>query len=83
MRSRIAAETKQEIEEKTKRYQEEKQQLNDKCKELSNQIETLTGQLEQSKKIQLQQESELKDSKQNKELLSKVGKREKDILIFL
>jgi serine/threonine-protein kinase MRCK len=69
-KTRITEELKQEMKELTKKHYTEKQQLTEKSKELSEQLEILTSQLEETKSLHKKQEDELKETKQSKELLS-------------
>lgn len=62
----------QGIKDKTDKREKEKLHLSDKNRVLISQIESLTNELEESKKVQLQQEDELREVKNNKELLSQV-----------
>lgn len=73
VRNRTMAEMNQGMKDKTDKFEKEKLQLSDKNRELASQVETLTGQLEEMKKVQQQQEDELKEVKNNKELLSQVS----------
>ena len=60
------------IKEKIQKFDKEKQQLAEKNKQLLEQVDQLTGQLEEATKRQKQQEEELKDMRQSKDLLTQV-----------
>lgn len=66
-------EMNQGLKEKSEKFEKEKQLLQEKNKELSDQNEALIAQLEESKATQQRQEEELKEGKHNKELLSQVS----------
>ena len=73
VRNRTISELNEGMKEKVDKYEKEKIQLSEEKRELSAQVESLTTKLEESKKIQQQQEEELKDVKNHKELLSQVS----------
>ncbi|XP_011409067.1 PREDICTED: serine/threonine-protein kinase MRCK alpha-like, partial [Amphimedon queenslandica] len=70
VRNRTISELNEGMKEKVDKYEKDKIQLSEEKRELSLQVESLTTKLEESKKIQQQQEEDLKDVKNQKELLS-------------
>uniref|UniRef100_A0A1X7VNS0 non-specific serine/threonine protein kinase n=1 Tax=Amphimedon queenslandica TaxID=400682 RepID=A0A1X7VNS0_AMPQE len=70
VRNRTISELNEGMKEKVDKYEKDKIQLSEEKRELSLQVESLTTKLEESKKIQQQQEEDLKDIKNQKELLS-------------
>ena len=62
----------QGMKEKADKFEKEKVLLSEEKRELVSQVEALNAQLEESKKIQQQQEEGLKEMKNHKELLSQV-----------
>ena len=62
----------QGMKEKADKFEKEKVQLSEEKRELISHVEALNAQLEESKKIQQQQEEGLKEMKNHKELLSQV-----------
>ena len=73
VRNRTISELNEGMKEKVDKYEKDKIQLSEEKRELSLQVESLTTKLEESKKIQQQQEEDLKDIKNQKELLSQVS----------
>ena len=71
-RNRTVQEMNDGIKEKIQKFDKEKQQLAEKNKQLLEQVDQLTGQLEEATKRQKQQQEELKDMRQSKDLLTQV-----------
>lgn len=61
------------MKEKSEKFDRERQQLQEKNKELMRSVDQLTNQLEETAGNTRRQEQELQDLRQNKELLSQVG----------
>ena len=67
------AEMTESMKEKTEKFDRERQQMQEKNKELMRSVDQLTSQLEETAGNTRRQEQELQDLRQNKELLSQVG----------
>ena len=65
-------EMNQNLEDKRFKFDRERQQLQEKNKEMMRQVEQLNSQLEETTGMSRKQEEELHDLRQNRELLSQV-----------
>lgn len=69
------------LKEKTTKFEKERQQLMERNKELLSKIDQVTGQLEEAQSQCKKQDEELQEFKQNKDLLTQVGKRTRGVCL--